>query len=633
MADSGTRRHDGLDAAMQKLDIRDSGPRRVEGSPRLHREGTGRSHRDSTASTTLSGVPPRLSAMLAASTESSRRCAVPPTSPPAEVPRRRDSTKSLAAPLGLPSVSSRFANVTSSHHRGDSSSSIRRRSTDDERGDSAYGSRGGGGGDAAGGSARGERVGEEETDVRASVSPSRALGRHRAALTALERAEILEYPRVYFAGIGAKKVQSKEACGSDNHGYDDDRGDYVMRKGDHLAYRFEIIDELGKGSFGQVMRCYDHKTRRTVAVKVIRNKKRFHQQALVELKVLEHLRHKDQKDEHNLVKMEEYFYFRSHLCITFELLSINLYDFLKNNNFRGLSLGLIRRFAQQILVSLKFLRRQRVIHCDLKPENILLRQSNKSSIKMIDLGSSCFEDERVYTYIQSRFYRAPEVILGATYDCGIDMWSLACILAELYTGYPLFPGENEAEQIACFMEINGVPPRALLDKSERGKKYFDSSGEPKLVANSKGKKRTPNSKDLGALLRCTDRGFIDFLSRCLRWNVADRITPDAALRHPWIVGEEPARRTPSSPDTHRRSASSSPYSDQISRRSAAGAAAPARSSRTRENSSATTGLEEVKLIGRKMEPMSVRRSEKPPESFEVSSGGHHFVPHRPARHL
>ena len=417
-------------------------------------------------------------------------------------------------------------------------------------------------------------MGEEETDVRASVSPSRALGRHRAALTALERAEILEYPHVYFAGIGAKKVQSKEACGSDNHGYDDDRGDYVMRKGDHLAYRFEIIDELGKGSFGQVMRCYDHKTRRTVAVKVIRNKKRFHQQALVELKVLEHLRHKDQKDEHNLVKMEEYFYFRSHLCITFELLSINLYDFLKNNNFRGLSLGLIRRFAQQILVSLKFLRRQRVIHCDLKPENILLRQSNKSSIKMIDLGSSCFEDERVYTYIQSRFYRAPEVILGATYDCGIDMWSLACILAELYTGYPLFPGENEAEQIACFMEINGVPPRALLDKSERGKKYFDSSGEPKLVANSKGKKRTPNSKDLGALLRCTDRGFIDFLSRCLRWDVADRITPDAALRHPWIVGEEPARRTPSSPDTHRRSASSSPYSDQISRRSAAGAAAP-----------------------------------------------------------
>ena len=87
--------------------------------------------------------------------------------------------------------------------------------------DSAYGSRGGGGGDAAGGSARGERVrGRRQMFSR---PPSRALGRHRAALTALERAEILEYPRVYFAGIGAKKVQSKEAGGSDNHGYDDER--------------------------------------------------------------------------------------------------------------------------------------------------------------------------------------------------------------------------------------------------------------------------------------------------------------------------------------------------------------------------------------------------------------------------
>jgi len=59
----------------------------------------------------------------------------------------------------------------------------------------------------------------------------------------------------------------------------------------------------------------------------------------------------------------------------------------------------------------------------------------------------------VYTYIQSRFYRSPEVILGHTYSMAIDMWSLGCILAELYTGYPLFPGESEVEQIACIMEV------------------------------------------------------------------------------------------------------------------------------------------------------------------------------------
>lgn len=82
-----------------------------------------------------------------------------------------------------------------------------------------------------------------------------------------------------------------------------------------------------------------------------------------------------------------------------------------------------------------------IIHCDLKPENIMLRHPNRSIIKVIDFGSSCLSTERVYTYIQSRFYRAPEIILGMQYGTAIDMWSFGCILAELYTGYPLFPGE------------------------------------------------------------------------------------------------------------------------------------------------------------------------------------------------
>jgi dual specificity tyrosine-phosphorylation-regulated kinase 2/3/4 len=92
---------------------------------------------------------------------------------------------------------------------------------------------------------------------------------------------------------------------------------------------------------------------------------------------------------------------------------------------------------------LKYLREFQIIHCDLKPENILLKEANKSGIKIIDFGSSTFLDERVYTYIQSRFYRAPEIMLGIPYTCAIDMWSFGCIMAELYIGYPIFPGESE----------------------------------------------------------------------------------------------------------------------------------------------------------------------------------------------
>ena len=81
----------------------------------------------------------------------------------------------------------------------------------------------------------------------------------------------------------------------------------------------------------------------------------------------------------------------------------------------------------------------------------------------------------VYTYIQSRFYRAPEVILGLPYTTAIDMWSLGCIVAELYTGYPLFPGENEVEQLACIMEVFGVPPAHVLQPATRRKLFFGLS--------------------------------------------------------------------------------------------------------------------------------------------------------------
>ncbi len=134
-------------------------------------------------------------------------------------------------------------------------------------------------------------------------------------------------------------------------------------------------------------------------MKVIRNKKRFQHQAGVELRILKHLNDNDPNDENNIVRMNDFEVFRRHLIISFELLSINLYEFIRNNNFQGISLGLIRRFAIQLLQALKFQRDHKVVHCDLKPENILLKQANKSGIKIIDYGSSCMHNQRIYTYI------------------------------------------------------------------------------------------------------------------------------------------------------------------------------------------------------------------------------------------
>ena len=341
------------------------------------------------------------------------------------------------------------------------------------------------------------------------ITPTTALAMFRAALTEYEQSEISAYEQVYYLGLKANKSRSDPE--GRNFGYDDERGDYTIVPGDHMCYRYEIIQVLGKGSFGQVCRCIDHKTKESVALKVIRNKKRFHHQATVEVKILQCLVNNDPDDAHNVIHMRDYFSFRHHLCITFELLSINLYEFMRGNNFRGLSLALIRRFAVQILTCLNYSRRLGIIHCDLKPENILLKVQNRSGIKIIDYGSSCFESERVYTYIQSRFYRAPEIMLGIPYTTAIDMWSFGCILVELVTGYPLFPGESEAEQIQCIMEVKGVPGNDLLDISPRKKMFFDGENRPKIVANTRGKRRIPGTKRLEDILKGVEGSFLQLV--------------------------------------------------------------------------------------------------------------------------
>lgn len=243
-----------------------------------------------------------------------------------------------------------------------------------------------------------------------------------------------------------------------------------------------------------------------------------------------------------MVQFTQSFYFRGHLCISTELLGMNLYEFIKCHEFRGFSLKLIRRFAKQLLSSLVLLKGHKIIHCDLKPENILLAHPARSEIKVIDFGSSCMETEKVYTYIQSRFYRSPEVILGMTYGMPIDMWSLGCILAELLTGYPIFPGENEQEQLACIMEVFGPPEKHLIEKSTRKKLFFDSLGKPRLTISSKGKRRRPSSKTIQQALKCEDEAFLDFISRCLRWDPDRRMKPDEAVQHEFITGTKPVAK-------------------------------------------------------------------------------------------
>jgi len=213
------------------------------------------------------------------------------------------------------------------------------------------------------------------------ATPEQVMKLYMNKLTPYEHHEIFNYPQIYFIGANAKK-RPGIIGGPNNCGYDDDQGSYTHIAHDHLAYRYEVLKVIGKGSFGQVVKAYDHKCHLHVALKMVRNEKRFHRQAQEEIRILEHLRKQDKDNSYNIIHMFDHFVFRSHTCITFELLSINLYELIKKNKFQGFSLQLVRKFAHSLLQCLDLLYRNKIIHCDMKPENVLLKQQGRSGIKV-----------------------------------------------------------------------------------------------------------------------------------------------------------------------------------------------------------------------------------------------------------
>lgn len=286
---------------------------------------------------------------------------------------------------------------------------------------------------------------------------------------------------------------------------------YSISAGDHFGFRYEVLEFLGLGAFGKVSRCYDHKTGETVALKVFKKwPKSYERQAGVEMKLFQVLQSRE-STRSKIVTLKGAFKFRGHVCLVYELLSLTLQACLEQNDFRGFSPGWIRRVTFDLLYALVELKSCNILHCDLKPDNIAFTQDNRTSIKLIDLGSGSFEDRTTFLYIQSRFYRAPEVILGCAYSFPIDMWSLGCVVAELFSGRPLFQGEDQQDQLLAIMEVLGPPPDSLLQVASNRRLYFSDSGRPKIVPSSSSK-RIPGSLPLVRVIPTSDPAFLDFIT-------------------------------------------------------------------------------------------------------------------------
>lgn len=353
------------------------------------------------------------------------------------------------------------------------------------------------------------------------LTPAKVLLEHYNSLSEYEYKEIRGYSEIYYWGK-TKRVLSEPFCDSDLY--------YKCEEGDHIAYRYEVHKALGEGSFGLVLQCTDHKTQTQVAIKILRKGKKFDKIAEDEIFVLDSL-----KSHEGIVSKLTQFQFRGHHFIVYELLSIDLYNYLQTTNFSALSLSLIRRIATQLVISLKQIHSAGFIHCDLKPENILFKASNKSIIKIADFGSACQENSPIYSYLQSRFYRAPEVILQMNYSYKIDIWSLGCVLFELYCGNPLFPGCDEHDQMHRIIEVLGEVPSKLLIFSRRKEKI-----NFKFSAN--GMKIVPGSRPLRSLIDPNESDFLSFLQGCLEIDPQKRLDSESALMHPWIQGSKVLRK-------------------------------------------------------------------------------------------
>jgi dual specificity tyrosine-phosphorylation-regulated kinase 2/3/4 len=294
----------------------------------------------------------------------------------------------------------------------------------------------------------------------------------------------------------------------------------------------------------------DHKTGRMGAMKVLKNLPKIREQTKTEAGLLQYLRKEDPSCTSGCVRMHYYSEWRSHPVILFDLHSHDIYEFMQKNNRKALSMKLIKRLSAQLLVSLDFLHKRKLIHCDLKPENVLLKDKNKSDICIIDFGSACFDHEQIYNYIQSRHYRAPEVVLStAPYGTGIDVWSAACVIAELQLARkPLFDGESALEMLRKFGQIEelGALPSEMAAKSNLPKPHevflprasVDAPWVLKGIVDGRGREMyVPSSLRLADALDTNDTQFVDFLARLLVWDPARRPSAAEAMQHPWIKSE------------------------------------------------------------------------------------------------
>lgn len=395
-----------------------------------------------------------------------------------------------------------------------------------------------------------------EDKAQTGLTPEQAIERYKAKLPKWELKEISskKFPRVFFVGEGANKTHMLPMNVTNNFGFDEaseteNKGKYRWKIGDHLAYRYETLAYLGGGTYGEVLKARDHMLDKDVAIKVLNNYTSIAKHTMVEYNIISKINKAFPQSPFFIVNVEN-FKFRNHFCMVFELLGKTAYDVYETETFRK-NTDLFKTYVSDLLKGLVLIHSLDILHNDLKPDNLLtpLNQlENEPVMRIMDFGLSCVlgssKNRCPSYYVQTRYYRSPEVMLAMNYTTQSDMWSMGVIIGEMFRGSEFIFGESESDQMASIMENIGLPPVPFIEKGVRKRIYYEGVH----YKTEKGFQRRPYRKSIPKTLGLTSPEndlFQDFLRRLLQWEPDKRMTAAEALNHPWLTGiEEDMKRIP-----------------------------------------------------------------------------------------
>ncbi|XP_059060797.1 serine/threonine-protein kinase PRP4 homolog [Achroia grisella] len=336
--------------------------------------------------------------------------------------------------------------------------------------------------------------------------------------------------------------------------WDDEEGYYNTRVGDIIDNRYTIKSILGQGVFANVVRAHDIKAgNKDVAIKVIRNNDLMYKTGLKESSILKEINDADLEDKYHCVKFIRQFMHKGHLCLALESLNMDMRSVIKKYGKNGLNMEALMSYSRQLILALRLLKKLDIIHADIKPDNILVNEK-KNILKLCDFGSaSKVGDNEPTPYLVSRFYRAPEIILGIPYKHGVDIWSAACTIFEMATGKILFTGSSNNKMLKCFMDFRGKIPTKLIRKGKFKDQHFNYNNNFLLHKKDEitGREKVVEiinisaTKDLQTVLKKFAHNLTaidekklsqlkDFLERILVYDAHQRMSISDCIKHSFI---------------------------------------------------------------------------------------------------